>query len=222
MAPTTEPGDAHDKAAKLEFIRAFFDYAVDRSAFLRQLFDQGRQDEAVTLCCCYIDGLANMVYWDSDRSQFNFVRLLREHGKHPDLEKATALALIRWIETSRAALAPIAVKIRQHMSAELTRIQPEVELRARLQRLLSPPDFQQLSHELWRATLASIAYQRMRVPFVHRLGGPAAVVVGSGDHRSADVIHIDFGVLHAALDAIIAHFRELSISTGRWFGHDRV
>ncbi len=108
------------------------------------------------------------------------------------------------------------------MSAELTRIQTDLELEARLQRLLTPPEFQQVSHELWHATLASIAHQRMRIPFVHGLGGPGAVVVGSGDHRTTDAIHIDFGMLHAALDAIIAHFRELSISTGRWFGHDRV
>jgi len=201
-------------------MRAFFDDLEPKAAFCLELFEGGRQDEALTLCCCYIDGLAHYSYGDSpQRSAFNFARILREHGEEKDLDLVSALALVRHLEEDRPKLAPLAAAIRKYMGASLGDLTTQPQLEARLTSFLPGKDMERLTPHLWRGSLAHIAYKRLRVPFVHAISGPGAVVVGTSDHRDPAGIHIDFRMLHRALVAIIRRCRELSESTGKWFGH---
>ena len=59
---------------------AFFQDLGRRIAFAQELHDQRHDNEAMLLCCCYIDGLANNLYPDDDGSHRNFVRDIGEYG----------------------------------------------------------------------------------------------------------------------------------------------
>ena len=73
--------------------------------------------------------------------------------------------------------------------------------------------------ELWRASVAYIAYERLRNPFVHQLGGPGAVIVVN-ETVSEREVSIDFSVLHRGLLNAMDHYESVSRTTGNWFGHD--
>ncbi len=80
-------------------METFFDDLEQRAAFLAELFDGGRQDEALTLCCCYIDGLGGLLYGRScTGSARNFSRILREHGGERELDLISPLGLVRYLE----------------------------------------------------------------------------------------------------------------------------
>ena len=53
-------GDQSD-SKKLQYIEIWFDDFDDRVQFLVQLWEDGRQDEALTLCCAYIDAIGGFL-----------------------------------------------------------------------------------------------------------------------------------------------------------------
>ena len=105
--------------------------------YTQQLHAEGRSNEAMTLCCCYLDGLANLLYHNSEKSAFKFVRLLQDHGEQPALGQVSPLALTRWAETARPKLAPTARKLAKALDTEANRIIEPAELSAAIQKYLS-------------------------------------------------------------------------------------
>jgi len=199
---------------------AYFDDLEARASFARELQADGHGTEAMTLCCCYIDGLANFLYYDSDKSAFNFVRLLREHGQQSDLAKVCPLALTRWLEMNHTKLAPTARKLSTALGADCNRIMTDAELSSAITRVLTKQEASSLSSHTWRASLAFIAYTQLRVPSVHATGAANGVIVGSAGPSIP--VRISFDTMNTALLAIIASLRELSVRSNKWFGHDKI
>lgn len=208
-----------DRNAKAGFIDAYFDNLQERVDFLAELWSATKQDEALTLCCCYIDGIANHAYWDADASAHNFASVLMEFGGEPDLLLHSPLSLVRWMEKSGAK--------GQDVLSKTLRAIPEVELR----KLFLPDDFyrfieSQYRHNdfgkvkkhLWRGSVAYIAYTHLRNPFVHNLAGSGGVLIGADD--SPQRIEVGFPTLYRALKRILVEMRERSVADVKWYGHD--
>jgi hypothetical protein len=204
---------------KHTFIDAFFKYHRRRAERLIEVWEQGHQDDALTLCCCYLDGLASMAYPTSDRSLFNFVTLLREHGQQIELSLCSPLALVRWMRKQSGWREKAAGKLETAFGPGITKLVTEADLAVSVQAHLSRQDAQRMLPELWRASVAYIAYERLRNPFVHQLGGPGAVIVVN-ETVSEREVSIDFSVLHGALLNAMDHYESVSRTTGNWFGHD--
>lgn len=211
---------ADDLQAKRDAIKAYFDELGERAQFAEQLYDDGRVNEAMTLCCCYIDGLAQYLYHDSDRSAYNFVRILREHSEQAEFAQVCPLVLTRWAEASHLKLAPVARKLASALGTEVNRIMAPDRLSSAMTSSLSPQEAAALSRELWHASLAYVAYTHLRVPAVHATGTPGAVIIGSGG--PSQPVRLDFRLVYRALLACIATLRALSLRSSKWFGHDQV
>ena len=209
-----------DHAAKRQMIEAYFDDLHARARFADVLYDNDRRDEAITLCCCYIDGLASLLYHDSDRSAFNFVRLLTEHGRRAELARVQPLAMVRGLKTSNKRLAPVARRLEAALGSDVHRIVDAAEFDALMAPHVTPQEASALCRELWRASLAFVAYTHLRIPAVHATGAPGAVIVGSGG--PSPPVRIDFRVMYEALLACIEALRDLSLRTNKWFGHDHI
>jgi hypothetical protein len=206
-------------ADKASFIEAFFDDLRRRIDFAKELHDQGHDNEGMLLSCCYIDGLANQLYAEDDGSHRNFVRAIREYGGadwltlvHPrqlreSLERlngdraASCVAVIKKIPISQPFELPDADGMLGLMSSALT-----AELK------------EWLRGHLWRGTLASIVYSRLRVPAVHGLGAPAAISFDDSRINGARVPTIDFDLIRTVTERICMAARGLSTETGKWFG----
>ena len=206
--------------AKLQFLEAFHNDLDNKVQFLREMYDEGHQDEAVAICCVYIDGIGKYLYWPEERSSFNFVRALREHGNQPHFDRVHAVVLIRWLSRAKGRRRrALGRKLDELFPSDRDRLYEENDFVQRVEQSLTSSELALLRQELWRGTLAWVAYNRMRKPFVHELRGYGAVVFDSTTLDGLAVPPIEFGSLHTALSAIAQHARQLSLSTGKWFGH---
>lgn len=209
-----------DLEEKRGFITAFFDHLDRRIDLAVKLHREGHDDDAMLLCCCHIDGLANHLYWDLDGSNQNFVRAVREHGGHHFLGMVHLKQLRQAFAKKAGKRFDQGAALFDALPRDLDRsLRSESEILA----LVEAEDrfLQWLEGELWRGTLAAVAYAGLRVPSVHALGASGAI---SFSETTIDgvtpVPAIDFDLLHDILMRVAAHARVSSEDTNRWFGHD--
>lgn len=209
-----------NREAKLGFIEAFFDDLDDKIAFLRGLRERGRADEAFLLCCCYIDGLGNSLFPGERSSKRCFVRVLERHGGEEVLAlihpKILCESLAEMGKHARAVLGQVRSPLRDAEGAVYTR----AEMLAMLRSNLSDADRSWLEDNLWRGTLAVLAYRTIRSPFVHGLGGPGGISFDQTTYQGRPVPSIDFDLLYRCLPRIAQAARNISVRTVAWFGHD--
>ena len=219
MPPISE----EDQRVKMEFIRAFFDDFDKKAGYLEDLYKSDHPDEARILCSCYIDSLASALYWPDERTNFNYVKSLKEHsGKdifsniHPKMLDEAVHKLSKrsskWIT--------IHASISGTLQGADKRLYGEQEIVDLLAPLLNTSEMEHIKRELWRGTFAAIVYDRFRIAAVHGFGPPDGTTFDRTTFQGQPVPAIDFSMVHDCLKRVVAVAKELSEKTGRWFGHD--
>lgn len=213
--------DERNHQSKVFSIIAFFDNLDKKIDFVLELSNAGHRVEAALLCSCYIDGLALALFWPDERSNFCFVRALKEYGGeriflyiHPKMfEEVLTVMDRKWINTVLPKILPVLQKARG-------RLYDEPEMIKLLSTELTRDELEKLKNETWRGTLAAIAYSRVRVPSVHGFGAPNGISFDNTTFQGEPVPAIEFPILQNCLKRIATVAREKSIKTGKWFGHD--
>lgn len=210
-----------DLAAKRRFIEAFFDELRSRIDFLHELRSADHENEAMLLCCCYIDGLAGYLYWPDSRSHQNFVRAVREFSPHDFLSRIHPEQLRQAIARMRGKKARSALRAAAALEDEAggALLNPEA-LQAALEAHAEPAVREWIANNIWRGTLASIAYEGLRVPSVHSLGAPGGITFSNATLDNEPAPDIDFKTLMESLEPMYEEARRRSIDTNKWFGHD--
>ncbi len=214
------PSEA-DLQAKARFIEAYFKDLCARITFLEELHGSNHADEAMLLCCCYIDGLANNLNVDDPSSHRNFVRVLREHGGEVFLTRVHLKHLRNALDRLRGKPAQHALEALQKVSGAMDHeLHPEAAVLALLPS--NTPDSVRgwLRNQLWRGTLACVAYEQLRCLSVHRLGASGAIIFSNTQLDGNPVPPIDFAVLYRVLWRVFEVAHDRSIRSNRWFGHD--
>jgi len=207
-----------DAAAKAGFIAAFFQSIRSRVAFTQQLWEEGRTDEALLLVSCYIDGLGQRLHPRNAGSAATFVRVLRDHGCEPSLLAILPTRLMEKIPRS-GTNTTLANPVRAFLSTLLAHeALAEGILLAAAKPHLDPASFAHLERNIYRGTVASIAYEIIRSLNVHMLGSPGAVTFSATTFQGARLADISYPVLRRAVDSIVDHADELSRRTNKWFG----
>lgn len=209
-----EPRKETAQAAKLSVIRSFFGEWEQRTAFLKMLFNNDHKSEALLLCCCYIEGFGNGLYGE-DRPQYNFVRVLKEHGGDKTLSRIHP-------EELRIGLARANSKMVRKIGAKLDNVLPkaqkklytENEILRFVKRYLTDNEKETLRQHLWRGSLAAFAYRRIRSEQVHTLIGPVQFMSPSDNTPFPEFLE-----LYQALTRILQAVKEVSLISGKWFGH---
>jgi hypothetical protein len=208
-----------DRLAKLAFITAYFDDMADRVTYLTFLWQEQRQDEALTLCCCYIDAIGGQLYWDIDSSAHTFTKVLLELGCQKDLLWHSGLALARWLRKSkREDLRQIAKTLGALPPDELSILRTAPDLETYLARHIGHNYFGKVRNVLWRASIAYVCYEYLRNPFVHRMAGSGGIEIGPPG--SLERVIVGFPTLYAALQAMLTTVRKMSDDEAKFFGHD--
>ena len=209
--------ELNSKNAKLSAMISFFESWENRLHFLKDLFEQNHQNEALLLSCCYIEGFANQIYSD-ERSNWNFYRILKEHGGdynllciHPE-ELKIGLSIVK-----NKNIREIGKKIDEALSGVEKRLYDIEEMFNIIVPNLPEEEATKLKNHLWRGTLASFAYRRIRCEHVHNLIGPRQFL-----SLTDDTDFPDFNCLYAALMRIFKAIRKMSIESGKWFGNDQI
>lgn len=205
--------------AKSSFIEAYFADLEEKSRFTLELSENGHRDEALLLCCTYIETLGNFLYWPHQHSRLNFARLLVEHGDVEALALAHPIALVDALR-GRAETGKIARKLEAHVPTDPPELLSESALMERASRHLSESELGVLRAHWFLGTLGSIAYKRMRNPVAHHGGAPGGISFENTTFRGNPAPEIRFNLLPLGLKNAIRAVRELSLESNRWFGHD--
>ncbi len=203
--------------AKQQMIKGFFDGFEDKVDRLQELRAKGFDDEAFTLCLVYIDRLASGHFGGkAGHNRRNFCRVLAELSGNP------LFGLIHPRELRELARehCPFATKLVDDIvSSRPDTLLDEKQIADEIRKsTLSEEEKNQIITNLWRASLASITYDSIRVAEAH---GP-----GSGGLSFDKTIYngqigltLDFAKLFDALKEILKRVAETSMSTGEWFGN---
>lgn len=204
---------------KLESIEAYLNDAEAKLLFLTELAATGHRDEAMTLCLVYIDRFAQVLKWPSTKTGKNFVEALIQYGQDPfmglyhPLQAARAFAQVKQLEMLGTQVA-IAFPGPSHELMDLSSFE------AQMKRKIPQFDSPRFRKHAWRATLANIAYQSLRIPAVHGSGVSGGLEFSRTKYNGDPVPILDFRALQNCASALIIKARRRSEASGQWFGND--
>jgi hypothetical protein len=211
---------AEDIEAKASFIKTYFDDLRQRIALLPQLHAGGYENEALLLCCCYIEGLGSSLYWPRKAPARNFVCILEKHGSEEILWHIHPRQLLSALEERVPKLYQ---RIGDRLAAAFATAQDALRTREEVVALVKDQrtvgEMQQLQNHLWRGTLANPVYSNIRSALVHKLGA-SPLLLSQTTFHGQPVPVLDFFLLYPQLLEILEKVRELSITANSWFGHD--
>ncbi len=206
--------------AKRRTIEAFFDDLEKKACLTDRLFSEGHEDEARLLCCCYIEALGNGLNPSNPGGAQNFATVLSDHGGEPMLCLIHPRALQNSLPYksiapgSRTAVQTFLNKLPANEALTETGLIDA----ARPELLTDALSF--LQRELWRGTIAAIAYSKIRSLGAHWFASPGSVRFSQTTYQGDPIPEVDFSMLRRALGRVLQDAKTLSLNTNRWFGHD--
>ena len=199
-------------------IRAGLDDLKKRVDLLPRLKDKGFEEEALLLCCCYIEAIGN-VYYRQNRTQYNFCRILREFGQVDVLHQIHPKQLWIGLKSSRSSnLQRIGHAIGGTLKRAQRRLYSEAEILGLVGGMLGKEDTIRLKDNLWRGTLAALAYQHLRNPAVHEMGGAKSFQFEGTTFKGDSVPDLNFSLLYKSLLKVLNTMRRKSDETRTYFG----
>lgn len=205
-----------DQKEEWAMIEAGFNDFEEEVILLLELNKKGYEDEALLLCCCYIEALGNLYFRDGGRG-YNFYRILKDYGGEDVLMHIHPKQL--WIGL-RSARRKDVQEIGQKIGGALKNVKENLytkdEALTLVAHMLNKKEMKKLRDNLWRGTLAALAYMHLRNPAVHELGGTKSFSFQGTTFKGA----LDFSLLYKGMLNIFKKLREISIETRTYFGQD--
>jgi hypothetical protein len=203
---------------KMFFIQEYFSDFRKKVERLDELFKGAFEEEVWTLCVVYIDQLASGRYYDGqEKNHENFCRALAELSGdrffgmiHP--RRLSDLAQRR----DDATRGVIAQFLKNHPSHF---IEPEAFKQFVQQSGLPGSVISSLTTNIWRASVASICYERIRCQSVHGPGWSCTLTFDSTVYVGRSGATVDYGRLRDALSGVLREVESLSLQSGEWFGN---
>lgn len=207
---------------KAAFIRAYFDEEERKVARLNQLASAGYVDEAFVLCLVYVDRAAQKLSWPSMKTGRNFVRALADFGQDQEVGLVHPKHLASELRRLKPIWHPVADAVDGHSPGPSYELFSPTDLEVALAPVLTEEQRQMLHDELWRGTIAAIAYTWLRNPAVHGIGATTRLTFSGTTFAGHQVRALDFARLASALRHIVAEARRRSEASNQWYGDDRV
>jgi len=193
-------------------IDANFRSLEEKISFLDELFRNGHSDEALHLCCCYIEAMGNNYYSGMGFGNKKcFVKIIQEYGDDELLCAVHPARLLKSPEMLKFTDVDIL------LSKVKGRVFSEKEVLELCAQVLELDDFIQLEQNLWRGTLAAIAYEELRNFLVH-FSKTVNISFFNTTYRNNTVPDLNFERLYPVLQNILRQMKELSKQTGTWMG----
>jgi len=183
----------------------------DKVDFLQTLYKQNRKEEALTLCCVYIEGLAHNIYGapKNAKSKEYFVKVLLEHGGEESLRLVDPPKLAEALRGCGEPLVTLARAIEGHFSGSPVELFTIDELVAAAHSKLSPDQCELLAKNAWLGTTAALAYKHLRCRLVHQLDSLDGLISSNTVFRGEPAERISFNTLYAALRRVMDRWKDL-------------
>jgi hypothetical protein len=153
----------------LDLVTSYLNKATAKVDFLDELASSGHKDEARTLCLVYIDRLAQILSWPSEKSGEIFVNTLIGFGEDPWMGRFYPLQLARALSTEDK-LKPFSTEIAAAFPGPSYQLMDAITFEKEMRQKIPKLQLSLLQKHAWKATVANIAYKHLRVPAIHGLG----------------------------------------------------
>jgi len=204
-----------NEQSKAYCIQAYFDDLESRIAFLKKLDDKGHQDEALMLCCCYIEALGSHLYHGSTNKAKNYSKILSEHSGsiifslvHPSRLKEV-LSNQKLFKNSISNFN----KALDTWPKEL--IHPDIAIE-KLKPFSSNEQIYWLQNNIYKGTLAALSYDRIRSELVHDISA-CTISLSETTYNNSPVPSLNFKLLYSALKNIFQFHKTRSLQTNLWY-----
>ena len=185
---------------KAFMIKAYFDDMEMRISFLKDLSNGGHMNEALMLCCCYIEALGSRQYHDSDRKAKNYSKILEEYSGneifaliHPKQLK-NVLTNKKLFNANFSQIEPIIDRFGN------TLIQQKV-VADKLLPVITAEQLNWLNDNIFKGTIAAISYERVRSKLVHDIS-TSNFTFSATEYAGKPVPDLNFSLLYPALSNI--------------------
>jgi hypothetical protein len=204
-----------NQADKTFFIKAYFDDLEKKIGFLKELKEGSHKDEALMLCCCYIEALGSMQYHQSERKAKNYSMILRESAGndifglvHPKQLKVVLTNQKRF-KHNFSAIEPIIDGFANELVSQ------EIVTK-KLSSIISTDQAEWLQNNIFKATIAAISYDVIRSELVHGIS-TANVTFSQTTFKGNPVPDLNFELLYSALWNIFGRIKKKSLETNKWY-----
>lgn len=200
---------------KAFMIKAYFDDLEGRIAFLKQLHQDGHRDEALMLCCCYIEAIGSRKHYQSDRKAKNYAKILEEESGNPLfslVHPQQILCVLKGTKSFKNDMKRIEPLIENFGKA----LQTQTIVFDTLSPMLSEDQKKWLLDNLFKGTIAAISYDMVRSELVHDISA-GNVTFSETTVNSAPVPDLNFDLLYPALLNIFVQVKNKSIETNSWY-----
>ncbi|MBM4338774.1 MAG: hypothetical protein FJ110_04445 [Deltaproteobacteria bacterium] len=211
-----------NERVKAHFINSFHSNADERLAFLPRLFSDRYLEEAMALCLSYIDSFSQWLQWPSDKSGQNFVKAVVSFGGDSSMGLVHPLQAVRAFNQMKSFWKGIATLIECIFTGPNYELLEHSEFLSQLAPRMSKADLSNVEQELWRTTMAAIAYFRLRNPSIHSFGAGPDISFSNTTHQGDSVPVLDFNRLFNIALNLHSELRRRSDTTGQWFGNDEI
>jgi len=203
------------QADKTFMIKAYFDDLEERIAFLKELNEGDHKDEALMLCCCYIEALGSRQYHESDRKAKNYSRILEEYGGNYIFALVHPKQLKRVLENQNlfkpdiSAIEPIIEGFEKELVSQ------EVVTDSLLP-VINKDQAKWLQDNIFKVTMANISYEFVRSELVHDISAEN-VTFSKTTIEGDPVPDLNFELLYPALWNIFHLLKGKSLETNTWY-----
>lgn len=203
-------------SSKQTFINAFFRAFKDKIDRLQELRNPYR-DEAFTLCLVYIDRLASGHFGGKEgENRKNFWRALAQLSGNPLFAMIHPRQLAELTQCYCPSGVPfISSVINRQPNALLDESDVAAEIR---KSPLLDSEKRKLIENLWRSSVANIAYDFIRIAEVHGPGS-GGLSFDESIYQRQQGVTLSFDMFYDALTKIHEKVTESSLATGHWFGN---
>jgi len=141
----------------------------------------------------------------------NFVAILRKFGGHPVLWHVHPTQLQRIFQ--KKGPQTIGDKLRSTLGTAEGRLYSDTDILALAKPVLSSKEMESLKNNLWRGTIAAVAYEHVRSELVHGLSDIEFVSFDKTTFQGKRIPDIGFRLLYSALKSIIQGMKRQSLET---------
>jgi hypothetical protein len=219
----SRPATPQDIEAKEDLMKAYFDKALERVAFVEKIAAEGRHVESLTLCLVYLDGLSQLLSWPGGEAGRNFVETLCSYDQAGFLSLIHPVQLIRAFDAMKGPWPSRARSLEGRYSGPPYSLMSCSEASNAIgETFASNNEVAEVFRELWRGTLAAVVYHWMRNPSVHGFGGAQRISFDETCLKGCPAHPLSLQTLLPPLRAMLSEARKRSLDRCEWFGDDRI
>ena len=200
---------------KIFMIQAYFDDLEKRIDFLKELYNGHHADEALMLCCCYIEALGSRQYHDSNRKAKNYYRILVEFSGN-NIFAFVHPKQLKNVLKDKKLFKPNIGQIDPIIDGFGKELIPQQEVSDRLAPVVTEKQMNWLNDNLFKGTMAAISYDRVRSDLVHDIS-TSNLTFSETTFDGKPVPDMNFELLYPALMKIFDSLKEMSLKTNTWY-----